>query len=295
VSPPVAQGSREKRIEWNWLLRCLGLARPDNLQDDGAGHADLILDEIDIRPFESEQFACPQSSNNIEQDHGSLSDIEGAEQRLDFCDFEYRRDLLPFGTLPYLLIRVAIKQFVPQAVVEEDAHHVADLCAARTRQRQRAEPELDLACANMRQSVVTPSRNDPLAQVPSIAQLCRVRFPSAVGGKLMLRAVISQLRENERLPFAAKICHVDLPAQRADCAYGCIFVPKLENRSDNHSAMFAPVVRTRLSPPVFPNVGTAPTLASHDAAVLHGLTSDSILACKTGLVCTLQAQSRHKF
>jgi integrase len=40
------------------------------------------------------------TSNNIEQDHGSLSDIEGAEQRLDFCDFEYRRDLLPFGALP---------------------------------------------------------------------------------------------------------------------------------------------------------------------------------------------------
>src|SRR5579863_4461208 len=126
VSSPSAQGFREKRIEWNWLLRCLGLARPDNLQDDGARHADLVLDEIDIRPFESEQFACPESSNNIEQDHGSLSDIEGAEQRLDFCDFEYRRDLRPFGTLPYPLDRVAIKQFVPQAVVEEDAHHVAD-------------------------------------------------------------------------------------------------------------------------------------------------------------------------
>src|SRR5579863_2411650 len=126
VGPPCAERSCEKWIKWNWLLRCLGFARADNLQDDGARHADLVLDEIDIRPFESEQFACPESSNNIEQDHRSLSDIEGAEQRLDFCDFEYRRDLFPFGTLPYPLDRVAIKQFVPQAVVEEDAHHVAD-------------------------------------------------------------------------------------------------------------------------------------------------------------------------
>lgn len=115
------------------------------------------------------------------------------------------------------------------------------------------------------------SRNDPFAKVASIPQLSGVRFPSTVGGELTLRVVIGQLRESEWPPFAANVRQVNGPAQRASRAYGCILVPKLDDRPDNHSAMFAPSIWARLSPSVFPNVGTAPTLASHDAAVLHEL------------------------
>jgi hypothetical protein len=79
VNPPGAKRCREKRIERNWFLRSLGLARADNLQDDGARHADLVLDEIDIRPLEPEELAGPQTGNDIEQDHSALADIEGAE------------------------------------------------------------------------------------------------------------------------------------------------------------------------------------------------------------------------
>ena len=73
VSPPGAERSREERIERNWFMRCLGLARADNLEDDRARHADLVLDEVDIRPFEPEQFACPESSDNIEHNPGTKS------------------------------------------------------------------------------------------------------------------------------------------------------------------------------------------------------------------------------
>jgi hypothetical protein len=52
---------------------------------------------------------------------------------LNFFDFEYRWDLPPLGTLAYPLERVAVEQFMKQAMIEEDAHHVADLCAGRTR------------------------------------------------------------------------------------------------------------------------------------------------------------------
>jgi hypothetical protein len=53
-------------------------------------------------------------------------------------------------------------------------------------------------------------------------------------------------------------------------------------------------VWTRLSPSVFPNVGTAPTLASHDAAVLHGLRLRLHFGSHNGGICvftgTIQAQ-----
>ena len=54
------------------------LARTDDLHDDGARDANLVVFEVDVGPLESEQFACPQSCNDIEQDHGSLAEIEGA-------------------------------------------------------------------------------------------------------------------------------------------------------------------------------------------------------------------------
>src|SRR5579862_9022098 len=73
VSPPRAKCSREKRIERNRFLRRLGLTRVDNLQDDGTRYADLVLDKIDIRPFESEQLAGSQAGDDIEQNHGAFA------------------------------------------------------------------------------------------------------------------------------------------------------------------------------------------------------------------------------
>src|SRR5437763_882073 len=101
-----------------------------------------------------------------------------------------------------------------QAVIEEDAHYVANLRTGRTRQRQRSQPELDFPCSNVSQCVAAPSRNDPLAQVASIAQLGGVRFPSIVGGALALTIVICQLRQGNRLSLAPYACHVDVTAQR---------------------------------------------------------------------------------
>ena len=58
--------------------------------------------------------------------------------------------------------------------------------------------------------------------------------------------------------------------------------------------MFAPSVRTRLAPSVFPHVGTASTLAAHDAAFLHGLNLrlhfGSRLGSVRALTGTIQAQ-----
>ena len=48
-------------------------------------------------------------------------------------------------------------------------------------------------------------------------------------------------------------------------------------RSDHHFAMLTPAISARLSPSVLPKVGATRTPASHDAAILHGLTSDFIL------------------
>ena len=132
VIPPRAESSRENRVERNWFLRRLRFAGADDLKNDGARNADLVFIEVDVYPLESEQLACPQSCNDIEQDHGSLAEIEGAQQQLDFFDFEYGWDLLSLGALAHPLHRVPIEEFMTQAVIEKDTYHVTNLGAGRT-------------------------------------------------------------------------------------------------------------------------------------------------------------------
>lgn len=59
VISPRAESSRENRIERNRFLRRLRFARADDLINDRARDADLVV-EVDVDPLESEQFACPQ-------------------------------------------------------------------------------------------------------------------------------------------------------------------------------------------------------------------------------------------
>jgi len=54
---------------------------------------------------------------------------------LNFFDFEERRDPLPLGALAHPLNGIPIEQLMAQAVIEEDAHHVADLSARGAGQR----------------------------------------------------------------------------------------------------------------------------------------------------------------
>jgi hypothetical protein len=141
----------------------------------------------------------------------------------------------------------------------------------------------------------TPSRNDPLSKVASIAHFGGVGLPAIAGCKFPLAIVIRQLRERNGLSFAPDVSHVDISTQSAGRANHRCLVPKLIDRSDDHSAVFALAIGARLPPSVLPDVGVSPTLASHDAAILHGLTSDFNLPRSTDQMHASLAQSRHKF
>ncbi len=75
---PHQQNSRQLRIEWNGLLRCLRLAGSDALKSDGAGN--LQLEIFEVRPFQREQFTYPQSSENVEEHGGLVRLLETFEQ-----------------------------------------------------------------------------------------------------------------------------------------------------------------------------------------------------------------------
>jgi hypothetical protein len=65
------------------------------------------------------------------------------------------------------------------------------------------------------------------------------------------------------------ICSTRGARDRDLCANHRFVVSKLNDRSDNYSAVFALAVGAQLSPSVLPNVWATPTLGSHDVPILH--------------------------
>jgi hypothetical protein len=121
-----------------------------------------------------------------------------------------------------------------------------------------------------------------------------VRLPTIAGCKFALAIVIRQLQKGNGLSFASNVGQIDISAESTRRAKHSGFVRELVDRSDDNPSVFALAIGTRFSPSVLPDVGAALTLGSHDAAILHGLTSDFIFARTRGQRCASQAQSRHK-
>src|SRR5205807_5410016 len=96
----------------------------------GADDVHLLLFEIDVAPFESDQLAAAESGSAIQQHHGPLSLFECGKERLKLVDFENDRNTLPFPALPNVLYRVcflnARKKFMAHSVPKHGAHDVAE-------------------------------------------------------------------------------------------------------------------------------------------------------------------------
>jgi len=66
---PESQCFRQTRIQRNRLARCLRLALAHVLKRNGPRDADLELLEINVLPFECQQFTHPQPCHHIDQSH----------------------------------------------------------------------------------------------------------------------------------------------------------------------------------------------------------------------------------
>jgi len=86
--------------------------------------------EVDIPPFQSKQFAHPQARASVQQDKSSLAQPETSNQLLNLAGTQHGWELLPFRALSHQSNRIVLADFMPNSVVEKDAHDISDLRAA---------------------------------------------------------------------------------------------------------------------------------------------------------------------
>ena len=122
-------------VHRNGPLRNLRLARTKDLKDDRAGHADFMPIEVDVTPFKRKEIAHPQTSACGQQHERSLSQGQRINQPSYFIWSQDNGDLLPFCTLPREANWIRVADSVPDPMIEEHAHQVPELCAARPGER----------------------------------------------------------------------------------------------------------------------------------------------------------------
>src|SRR5450631_2381013 len=147
---------------------------------------------------------------------------------------------------------------------------------ARANGKERSQSSISPA-RMLFKGALSPSRYDPLSQVATVAHFGGVRLPTIAGRKFALAIVLRQLRKGHRLCFASHVGQIDISAKCARCTKRGGLIRKPVDRSDDNPPVLAFPIGARLSPSVFPNVGATPTFAPHDAAILHGLTSEFIV------------------
>src|SRR5467141_4077721 len=131
METPSFESLRQVRVERDWLLRCLGLARAGHLHHDRANHADLLAGEIDVLPLQRKQLTHSQSRTNVQKHEGALSQPERVEQQLNFGDAEDLRYPSALSTLADQSNRIAIVEIVANRVIEKNTHYISDLGTGR--------------------------------------------------------------------------------------------------------------------------------------------------------------------
>lgn len=106
---PLQKSFGNERMNGNGLLRCLRLARTNDTIDDGSGHVHRPLGEIDVTPFQAEQFALPQASGHCKKDQRSFSNCQTIYQSVDFWWREDSGRCAAFGALTNEMDWIAVK------------------------------------------------------------------------------------------------------------------------------------------------------------------------------------------
>src|SRR5580704_10097886 len=210
---PVPQITDQVIVEGHRFLRSLCLARPDDLLHDRSNNPELFILEVDVLPLERKQFALSQSSCHIQQHHDSFPRLERRQQLPDLIAGENVRSTATLGALPHPLNGIAVVEIVAPGMVEQDAHHVPDFAAGTRCPLQMFEPKLHFDSFDVREDVVSPTRNDPFAKVALIGLLGGVRDSSVRAAKLSLLEMISQLCNCYGCPSHPDVCGIDFPYQ----------------------------------------------------------------------------------
>ena len=116
-------------------------------------------------------------------------------------------------------------------------------------------------------------------------------FPKNIGLQLSLPIVIDQFGQSDLTHFHSFIPCVHAKMKARNRLASRNLVVELIRCTNDHSAKFTSAIRSRFSPPEFPNVWSAVSFCSH-ASVLHGF-SFRCLQCgnrRAGLAGTIQEQ-----
>ena len=119
---PISAALRPIRRRPDRLLQCFRFALANPLKGNGTGDEQFETLEIHIRPFQRQQLARPQSSDNV-QEHGCFARLlEMLEQRLELLDVQHDGNLLPLRALTHLRDWVSVVLLPANSVIEDCVH-----------------------------------------------------------------------------------------------------------------------------------------------------------------------------
>jgi hypothetical protein len=155
-------------MERNWFAARFGLGISEVIPHTGAPHIDLHEFEVDVAPRKGDKLRSPQAGAAGEHHHRTFPNVEHDNERSKLPWREYIWFAQPFGRNPYLCDGISVHPLMPDGVIENRRHDVANL-APRTRcVLQGVQPQFHIHSANIRQIERTPLGDDVICQVVRI-------------------------------------------------------------------------------------------------------------------------------
>ena len=132
----------------------------------------------------------------------------------------------------------------------------------------------------------------PEAFIEPSPRSARKSLGTDIGLQLSLPIVIDQFGQSDLTHFHSFIPCVHAKMKARNRLASRNLVVELIRCTNDHSAMFTSAIRSRFSPPEFPNVWSAVSFCSHHASVLHGFSFLCLQCgnCLAGLAGTIQEQ-----
>ncbi|MFZ0305749.1 MAG: hypothetical protein WAL75_23885 [Terracidiphilus sp.] len=151
--------------------------------------------EVNVTPFERKELAHPQAGARGHQHERSLSQWQRFNQPSYFIGSQDNGNLLSFCALPHESNGIRVADSVADPLIEQHAHQVSKLSAARPRKRQRSQPKLHLSGFKRFGRVFTPAWDDPFPKVAFIAVSRREGAPGELIPKLALPEMLHKISD----------------------------------------------------------------------------------------------------
>jgi hypothetical protein len=108
----------------------------------------LIADAME-EGGKGDKLRSPQAGASGKHHHRAFSNVENRDERSDFCRGEHIRFPQSFGRNPYLRDWVSIHPFMPDGVIEDRRHDVANLAPRARCVLEGMQPRLNIHGANV--------------------------------------------------------------------------------------------------------------------------------------------------